>query len=68
MKQGLKYEGKTPRQFTERLVPAIEHVKEMPGESQIGYYNFTTGLVEKFSEEQIKAIEEENKEKQQGVD
>jgi DEAD/DEAH box helicase domain-containing protein len=64
---GLKYEGKTPHQSTERLVPPIEHVKEMPGESQIGYYNFTTGLVEKLSDEQIKVIEEESIEKQQGA-
>lgn len=59
---GLRYEGKTSRQTTERLVPPIEHVKEIPGESKIGYYNFATGLVEKLSAKQIKAIEEEHQE------
>jgi DEAD/DEAH box helicase domain-containing protein len=61
---GLRYEGKTSHQSTERLVPPIEHVKEIPGESKIGYYNFTTGLVEKLSQKQIKAIEEESQEQQ----
>ena len=53
---------KLRRQTTERLVPPIEHVKEIPGESKIGYYNFATGLVEKLSAKHIKAIEEENQE------
>jgi len=59
---GLKYEGKTSRQTTERFMPAVEHVKEIPGESIIGYFNFRTGMTEKLTEEQIKAIEEESKE------
>ena len=58
---GLKYEGKISRQTTERLLPAVEHVKEIPGESLIGYFNFRTGMTENLSEEQIKTIEE-NKE------
>lgn len=57
---GLRYEGKTSRQKTERMVPLVENVKEIPGESEIGYYNFSAGLVEKLSAKQIKAIEEEN--------
>jgi DEAD/DEAH box helicase domain-containing protein len=61
---GLKYEGKTCRQSTERLIPPIEHVKEISGESKIGYYNLTTGLVEKLTHKQITAIEQENLENQ----
>ncbi len=60
---GLRYEGKTSRQSTERLTPLVDHVKEIPGESKMGYYNFSTGLVEKLSQKQIKAIEEETKER-----
>ncbi len=59
---GLRYEGKTPLQSTERLMPPIEHVKEIPGESKIGYYNFKTGMIEQLTKKQIEAIEEENKE------
>jgi DEAD/DEAH box helicase domain-containing protein len=61
--EGLKYEGKTPREkTTAKLMPAIEHVKELPGESKIGYFNLRTGTVEKLSKKQIKAIEEKNRE------
>jgi len=59
---GLKYEGKTPRQHSETLMPAIEHVKELPGESKIGYYNLKTGIIEELTEKQLKAIGEESKE------
>ena len=61
---GLRYEGKTSQQLTERLAPLVDHVKEIPGESKTGYYNFSTGLIEKLSQKQINAIEEEiNKQK-----
>ncbi len=59
---GLKYEGKTPHQRSEKLMPAIEHVKELPGESKVGYYNLTTGIIEKLTKKQIEAIEKEYKE------
>lgn len=60
--EGLKYEGKTPRQHSEKIMPAIEHVKELPGESKVGYYNLTTGIIEKLTKKQIEAIDEEYKE------
>ena len=56
---GLRYEGKVAGQTTETFSPLVEHVKEIPGESKMGFYNFRTGLVEELSERQIKAIEEE---------
>jgi DEAD/DEAH box helicase domain-containing protein len=57
---GLRYEGRTRRQSTERLTPPVEHVKEIPGESKTGYYNFRTGLVEKLSKKQIEAFKEKD--------
>jgi len=65
---GLRYEGKTIHQsientFPPKSHPLIDHVREIPGESEMGYYNLATGLIENLSQKQILAIEESNREK-----
>lgn len=57
--EGLKYEGKTPHQQSEKLMPSVERVKELPGESKVGYFNLSTGMIEKLTKKQIASIEKD---------
>lgn len=55
---GLRYEGKTSQMNASStnatMLPLIEHVIEIPGESKVGLYNFETGVTEEITADEIK--------------
>lgn len=56
---GLRYEGKTSQMnaapTNAMMLPLIEHVVEIPGESKVGLYNFETGTIEEITTSEIKS-------------
>jgi len=51
---GLRYEGTTPHMAISSnatMLPPIEHVVEIPGESRVGLYNFQTGKIDEITTE-----------------
>jgi len=55
---GLRYEGKVSQIKDSlqgaTLLPLVEHVIEIPGESQVGLYHFETGMIEEIRINQTK--------------